>query len=54
MLDNIVGQEGLGEDETIVGDSLRRISSFIRHGRGTLWGCEKKTFKRGLEGVEHR
>ncbi len=46
VLDNIVGQEGLGEDETIVGDSLGRISSFICHGRGNLWGCGKKTFKR--------
>ncbi len=47
VLDNMVGQEGLGEDETIVGDSLRGISSFICHSRGNLCGCGKKTFKRG-------
>ena len=32
VLDNLVGQQGLGEDETIVGDFLRRLSSFICHG----------------------
>ena len=47
VLDNVVGQEGLGEYETIVGVFLRRISSLICHGRGNLWGCGKKTFKRG-------